>query len=75
MSTYKTTYSAGVSRMGGEPEPADAPPPEGHPSAADKPIEERVPWPIPPSGDGLPLPPAEDPAAVTDEVVVEAADA
>ena len=68
MATYLTTYSAGVSKMkmdAGNSDPADANAPpwdgtdDGHPSAADKPIEERVPWtiPTPPVDPALEIPP------------------
>jgi hypothetical protein len=65
MAGYQTTYSAGMSKMtmAGEHDPASEtnteeyvkPDPDpGHPTAADKPHDERVPWEV--------VPPDEDPA-------------
>ena len=59
MATYLTTYSAGVSKMtmdAGNHDPADANSPpwdgtdDGHPSAADKHVDDR--WPIDPPPPG-----------------------
>jgi hypothetical protein len=81
MAGYQTTYSAGMSKMemAGEHDPASEtnteeytkPDPDpGHPSAADKPHDERVPWEVTPptedpamEGEPLPDPPAGDTGA------------
>ena len=62
MATYMTTYDAGIAKMetAGNHDPADATAPAwdpaadpdtGHPTSADKPIDERVPWDVPVADD------------------------
>jgi hypothetical protein len=67
MSAYLTTYDAGVAKAvtaAGTHDPADANSGEwdgtddGHPTAADKPVEDRVPWdvPVPPTDPAIETP-------------------